>query len=64
MYALMPWRGACASRLFVFRLQRIATVARRSATIFLADLRLLTSLYVAHFIVWRELRRGGEKRIV
>ena len=63
MYALMQWRGACASRLFVFRLKRIAIDAQRTATICLADLRLLLSLYVAQFIVWRTLRRG-EKRIV
>jgi len=55
MYALMQWRGACASRLFLFRM-------KRAAVIFLKDLHLLTSLYVAQFIVWRELRR--EKRAV
>ena len=64
MYALMQWRGACASRLFVFHLKRMSGQAQRGATIFLKDLRLLTSLYVAQFIVWRELRRAGEKRIV
>ena len=64
MYALMQWRGACASRLFLFRLKRGVSQAQRGATIFFKDLRLLTSLYVAQFIVWRELRRGGEKRIV
>jgi hypothetical protein len=64
MYALMQWRGACASRLFVFRLKRFAIGAQRAAIIVFEDLRLLTSVYVAQFIVWRALRRGGEKRIV
>jgi hypothetical protein len=64
MYALMQWRGACASRLFLFRLKRFAIGAQRAAGIFFEDFRLLASLYVAQFIVWRELRRGGEKRIV
>jgi hypothetical protein len=57
MYAILHWRGACASRLFVFRL-------RRAATICFEDVRLLTSVYLAQFIVWRALRRGGEKPIV
>lgn len=64
MYALMQGRGACASRLFRFRLQRFAVSAQRAVIIFFADLRLLTSLYVAQFIVWRTLRRAGEKRVV
>jgi hypothetical protein len=57
MYALMQGRGACASRLFVLRI-------KRAALLFVRDLQLLTSLYVAQFIVWRTLRREGEKRPV
>jgi hypothetical protein len=57
MYALMQWRGACASRPFVLRV-------KTAAVIFGRDLRLLISLYVAQFIVWRTLRRGGENRAV
>ena len=64
MYALIFRRGACASRLFLFRLKHAAGVTRRTAIIFAKDLRLLASLYLAHFIVWRELRRGVEKRVV
>jgi hypothetical protein len=64
MYALMPGRGACASRLFLFRLKHAAAATRRAAVIFAKDLPLLASLYLAQFIVWRELRRGGEKRVV
>ena len=30
---------------------------KRSMTVLVKDLELLASLYVAHFIVWRELRR-------
>ena len=30
---------------------------KRSLSVLLKDLELLVSLYVAHFIVWRELRR-------
>lgn len=57
MYALMSWRGACASRLFLLRLKHTAIIVAK-------DMRLLASLYLAQFIVWRELRRGGEKRVV
>ena len=64
MPALIYWRGACASRLFLFRLQRAAGAIKRAAIIFAKDLRLLASLYLAQFIVWRELRRSGEKRVV
>jgi hypothetical protein len=32
-------------------------VLRKSWIVFRADLRLLGALYLAHFIVWRELRR-------
>jgi hypothetical protein len=28
------------------------------------DLRLLSSLYIAHFIVWRELRRTNRQKSV
>ena len=64
MYALNSWREACASRLFLFRLKRAGSSTKRAAIIFTKDLRLLASLYLAQFIVWRELRRGGEKRVV
>ena len=57
MYALLHGRGACASRLFIFR-------AKRALVILVKDLRLLGSLYIAEFIVWRALRRGGEKPAV
>ena len=30
---------------------------KRSMSVLVKDLELLASLYVAHFIVWRELRR-------
>ena len=64
MNALILRRGACASRLFLFRLKHARAATKRAAVIFAKDLRLLASLYVAQFIVWRELRRGGEKRVV
>ena len=55
MYALLPGREACASRLFAVRL-------KRAATALMNDAQLVIAVYVAHFIVWRALRRGGEKR--
>jgi hypothetical protein len=64
MYALMTWRGACASRLFLFRLKHAVDATTRAAITFTKDLRPLALLYVAQFIVWRELRREGGKRIV
>ena len=64
MYALMSWREACASRRFLFRLKHAGSSTKRAAIIFVKDLRLLASLYLAQFIVWRELRRSGEKRVV
>ncbi|MCA1579267.1 MAG: hypothetical protein LC794_18115 [Acidobacteria bacterium] len=64
MYALMSPREACASRLFLFRLKHTGSSTQRAASIFAKDFQLLASLYLAQFIVWRELRRGGGKRVV
>jgi hypothetical protein len=57
MYALLPGREACASRLFIFR-------TKRAFVILAKDLRLLTSLYIAEFIIWRALRREERSRAV
>jgi hypothetical protein len=36
---------------------------KRSMTVLVKDLELLASLYLAHFIVWRELRRSDREEV-
>ena len=64
MYASMFWRQARALRLFVSRLKHAGSSTKTAAIIFAKDFRLLASLCLAQFIVWRELRRDGGKRVV
>ena len=36
---------------------------KRGMTVLVKDLELLASLYLAHFIVWRELRRSEREEV-